>query len=191
MERVSFFQTQANTTLLSTNDPELQWLCPGFGEYLPCPAALLKVSHRANEWPFYSSGGVPWPPETENFRQGKPNVRCWQFSLFLTGENNKDNMVHPVAPKQWETLALCCTCSGPRGWPWLGASPQASAELHSGWVEWASVCSTLPLLGLPSPPWRDVRYRLKVPSRPGYCCFPYGTPWQPGTGGIFRLIHIY
>lgn len=100
VERGSFFQTQANTTLLSTNDPELQCVCPGFGEYLPCPAALLQVSHRANEWPFYSSGGVPWPPETENLRQGKPNVPCWQFSLFPTGENNKDNMVHLVAPKQ-------------------------------------------------------------------------------------------
>ena len=138
MGRGSFCQTEANTTLLSRNDAELQQVSPRFGECLTFPSTSLEVSPTNNEWPFWSSGGhVPWAPETENPRRGKPIVPCRQLPLFPSGENNKDAMV----------------------------------------------------LRPPSPPKRDVGYRLKHPASLGISASRSECPVHPGRGGISRPIY--
>lgn len=119
------------------------------------------------------------------------NLLCLagNFPSF-SGENNKDNMVHLLVPKHWEALALH-RCGRPRGWLWLGASPQASAELplRTGRLGWCVLSSAS--AEATQATQKRCWVQAKASSKPGYFCFPFRVPCHPGRGDIFRLIHIY
>lgn len=79
-------------------------------------------------------------------------------------------------------------CSSPHGWLWLGASPQALAELASGRVDWAGVCSAPTVLTVH--PKRCV-VQAETSSKPGYFCFQFRVPCHLARGGVFGLVCIY